>query len=289
MKNLFKRSSIIWLPLTAYFLLVAGIVAWKDPQLLLSPSIMGNRALFLGIFGFSFALHQRVSYRLWALLTVLLAYAALSVLYKETALLNRLFLPSVDPMLMAWDEKIFGEQPALVFSQVLSHPFFSEMMYFGYFAYYLMPVVLLFYLYRYRPGLLESFGFLVIASFLSYYVFFIFVPAFGPQFFFPFPENQIQAHGIFGRIIKLIQQNGEAPTAAFPSSHVAVAVIILLWVWTHKREWLFYFLPVVVLLMFSTVYIKAHYFVDVVGGLASAPVVYYGLTRLLKGLRKNEY
>ena len=125
------------------------------------------------------------------------------------------------------------------------------------------------------PQKIEELSFILIASFLLYYFTFILIPAEGPQFYFPFPENTIEAKGIFGNMVKLIQKNGEVPTAAFPSSHVGISWIVIFWLYQNFRKSVKYFIPFVVLLMFSTVYIKAHYFVDVVAGFISAPIVFF--------------
>lgn len=72
-----------------------------------------------------------------------------------------------------------------------------------------------------------------------------------------------------------IQNTAEQPTGAFPSSHVGISIIILLM--AKKKAPVFYKIawPFVILLIFSTVYIKAHYAIDVIGGLLIAPFILY--------------
>lgn len=77
---------------------------------------------------------------------------------------------------------------------------------------------------------------------------------------------------------------GERPTAAFPSSHVGVSTILMLLVWSSKnRKLLLFLLPFYVLLCLSTVYIYAHYAIDVLAGWVSAlllyAVLYFGYGR----------
>ena len=70
----------------------------------------------------------------------------------------------------------------------------------------------------------------------------------------------------------------ERPTAAFPSSHVGVSTILMLLIWTARnRRLLYWLLPFYVLLCLSTVYIYAHYAIDVLGGWVSAIVLFFGL------------
>ena len=71
---------------------------------------------------------------------------------------------------------------------------------------------------------------------------------------------------------------GERPTAAFPSSHVGVSTIVMLLAWkTGSRRLLYCLLPLYVLLCFSTVYIQAHYAIDVIGGWVSGAVLFFTL------------
>jgi len=128
-------------------------------------------------------------------------------------------------------------------------------------------------IWKYKKSYFEEFSFLLISAYFIYYLIFIFLPAEGPQFYFPAPFNQVESHVLFGTIVKLIQHYGEAPTAAFPSSHIGVSVIILILLFKNHKTLFKIFLPFCIILMFSTIYIKAHYFVDVIAGLVSAPVI----------------
>ena len=170
----------------------------------------------------------------------------MTFLYKETAILNTLIFPKVDGFLSHLDQKIFGFQPSVRFSETFDSWYFSELFYFGYFSYYLLPLAAFLIIYLKIPQKIEEFSFILITSFLLYYFTFILIPAEGPQFYFPFPENTIEANGIFGNMVKLIQKNGEVPTAAFPSSHVGISWIVIFWLYQNFRKSVKYFLPFVV-------------------------------------------
>lgn len=280
MEKIIRKSSIIWVSVLVYLVAIELIVLIKEPKLFLSGQFILTRAVLFGIFILSYLLNGRLKSKVWILGTVVSIYASLTLLYKETAVLNTLFHPTIDPLLIHWDELIFGYQPALEFSKAFPSVFFSELLFFGYFSYYLMPFAVLLLLFQKSEEKLKEFGFVLITSFLIYYLFFILVPAIGPQFYFDYPESAIEAQGIFGKIIKLIQENGEVPTAAFPSSHVGIALIILMWLWNNLKKYLKYFIPFVFLLILATVYIKAHYVVDIIAGILSAPLVYFISMRL---------
>jgi hypothetical protein len=120
----------------------------------------------------------------------------MTFLYKETAMLNTLIFPKIDEFLSNLDQNIFKFQPSIEFSKHFNSLFFSELFYFGYFCYYLLPLVVFGILYKFLPQKIEEFGFILISSFLLYYFIFIIIPAEGPQFYFTFPDNHIEAQGI---------------------------------------------------------------------------------------------
>ena len=267
--------SKVWFSVLLYFAIIELVIIFTKPSLFFDWNFILTRVIFVFAFTFSVIIKRKISKNFFQLLQNILVFALMTFLYKETAMLNTLIFPKIDEFLSNLDQNIFKFQPSIEFSKHFNSLFFSELFYFGYFCYYLLPLVVLGILYKFLPQKIEEFGFILISSFLLYYFIFIIIPAEGPQFYFTFPDNYIEAQGIFGNAIKLIQKNGEAPTAAFPSSHVGISWIVIFWLYQNFRKSVKYFLPFVILLMFSTVYIKAHYFVDVVAGFISAPIVFF--------------
>ena len=267
--------SKVWFSVLLYFAIIELVIIFTKPSLFFDWNFILTRVIFVFAFTFSVIIKRKISKNFFQLLQNILVFALMTFLYKETAMLNTLIFPKIDEFLSNLDQNIFKFQPSIEFSKHFNSLFFSELFYFGYFCYYLLPLVVFGILYKFLPQKIEEFGFILISSFLLYYFIFIIIPAEGPQFYFTFPDNYIEAQGIFGNAIKLIQKNGEAPTAAFPSSHVGISWIVIFWLYQNFRKSVKYFLPFVILLMFSTVYIKAHYFVDVVAGFLTAPIVFF--------------
>ena len=279
--------SKVWFSVLLYFAIIELVIIFTKPSLFLDWNFILTRVIFVFAFTFSVIIKRKISKNFFQLLQNILVFALMTFLYKETAMLNTLIFPKIDEFLSNLDQNIFKFQPSIEFSKHFNSLFFSELFYFGYFCYYLLPLVVLGILYKFLPQKIEEFGFILISSFLLYYFIFIIIPAEGPQFYFTFPDNYIEAQGIFGNAIKLIQKNGEAPTAAFPSSHVGISWIVIFWLYQNFRKSVKYFLPFVILLMFSTVYIKAHYFVDVVAGFLTAPIVFFLTFKFYKFLNRK--
>jgi len=189
---------------------------------------------------------------------------------------NKLFLDNLDPVFIKLDAFFTEPQPSLLFSSYFSNSFFSEIMYFGYFSFYLL--ILGFVLYTFfkkRTIFLETIFILSTSLYIFYFIFGLF-PSAGPQFYFSFPENSLPDAYFFDKVMHFIQRNGEQPTGAFPSSHVGISIIILILL-RKKVSHLIYKIafPFVITLILSTVYIKAHYLVDVIAGIICAPIIYH--------------
>ncbi len=195
--------------------------------------------------------------------------------YSETVFYNKFIWDNLDQKLIDLDQFIFGFQPSLVFSEVFSSKLFSELMYFGYFSFYLLIISFVVIAYYKLKEESSELIFKFAASMLLFYLFFGVFPAAGPQFYFPSPEKDLPVAFVFDKIMHFIQTNAEQPTAAFPSSHVGISIIILLLL--RRRTPLFFkiAIPFVIILILSTVYIKAHYAVDVIGGIIIAPIILY--------------
>jgi len=210
--------------------------------------------------------------------------------FRETGELNQMFASDfLDPVFIRLDEKIFGAQPSLTFMQSLPYWPVSEMFYASYFSYYVMIVGVGLALYlRDRR---RFFHYLSVVSFVFYVCYFtyIFTPVTGPRVFFravdgyelppdvrpqlvpEFPAA-VQA-GPFFRLMAWIYDNFEASGAAFPSSHVAVAITTLYFSFRYLRQIRFAHLVMVVLLCLSTVYCRYHYVVDVAAGIVTAALL----------------
>jgi membrane-associated phospholipid phosphatase len=211
--------------------------------------------------------------------------------FVETGLVNRMFYPDyLDPMVIRWEQSLFGCQPSVLFMAKLPWLAVSELFYASYCSYYFMVAgvgIALFL--RSRQ---QFFHYVSVLSFLFYvcYLLYILLPIIGPRVFFHqvegcslpqatqqlavtdvYPEA-VQA-GVFFRLMRWVYRVFEAPGSALPSSHVAVALCTVFFSFRYLRRIRYVHLAVAVLLCLSTVYCRYHYAVDVLGGLVTAAVL----------------
>ena len=208
----------------------------------------------------------------------------LGYFYKETGYLNNIIFDYFDQWFVQAEQFLWGMQPSIEFSIYFPQKWFSELMNFSYFLYYLTTIGLALTALVYNKSKLKEIIFIIFTSFIIYYLFFDLFPVKGPQFYFSGQDAQPVNSYLYSKMVKVAQNIGEAETGAFPSSHVGMSIIFLILSFKHLRKIFWIILLPMIILWFATVYIKAHYLIDVIGGFISAPLVYFVAVKLYKRL-----
>ena len=232
--------------------------------------------------------------------------------YPETFYINR-FFGNYDHLLAAADQALFGYQPSLVLAHALPQHWVSELMNMGYISYFPILIITWLYFYYTDRHMAEFYFFTTTFAFFLFYILFLLFPATGPQYYFQLIDSRNISQGVFTPIgnyfsqhyihlketpptgifklsLDFIKHIAERPTGAFPSSHIGNTTLVMIMLATARKYKLtIVLLPLYCLLVLSTVYLQAHYMVDVFGGFAAAFVL-YPLSRYLYPLfaRKNE-
>ena len=287
-----------WL-MMGYLAFTLVLMLFTFPQMDNLSSMLWGRVRAVAIVVMLLAAYRMRPCRLIQLARIFAQLLLLSWWYPDTYEFNRLF-PSFDYLFAQADQALFGCQPALLFSERFTHPVISELMHLGYASYFpLIAAVVFFAFYRHYDQL-ERTAAVILASFFTYYVIYISLPVTGPQFYylaagvdngaqgvFPHMGHYFATHtealplpgwsdGVFYQTIIDVHTAGERPTAAFPSSHVGISTIVMLLTWQlGGRKMLWWMTPLYILLCLSTVYIQAHYVVDVFGGWLSGVAFFY--------------
>ena len=250
-------------------------------------------------------LYQKYPCRLSAFVRMVVQMSFLAYWYPDTFEFNRLF-PNLDCFFASAEQWLFNCQPSVEFSKLCPDIWFSEPFNMGYFAYYPLIAIVAIYYFVFKFEWFEKASFVIVTSFFLYYLIYIFVPVAGPQFYFPaigmdnveacnflsigdyFNHNAILLpgpnfeQGLFFDLVEASQEVGERPTAAFPSSHVGISTILMIMAWRVNKKLCYGLTPFYVLLCCATVYIQAHYLIDVFAGLISAVAIYILSTWMYK-------
>ena len=293
--------TLIYIAITA----VMVVIYWREVE---NPTaLIGMRvAVVCGMVVLN-VIYRKWSNRVTWLLRNFPLILMLTYWYPETYQFARIF-PYYDHVFAHADWVLFGCQPSIEFSKVVTSLFWCEAFNLGYYSYYfLMAGVLLFgFLCRFKES--ERYTFIFLGGFFIYYLIFEFLPVAGPYYYFKAigleaavtgnypdighyfanPAELIHApvRGLFSQLVHDIQVAGENPVGAFPSSHVSMSTVTMMLAWKMRNKWLFgVLMPLYVLLCISTVYIMAHYVVDSICGLLSAVLLFF----LMDGLYSKFY
>lgn len=208
--------------------------------------------------------------------------------FREAILLSQLFYggKSLDAVFAAADRLLFGFQPSIEFHRALpDHPLLTETFFFGYFFYFAMMTTGWWLLYlqgRYREAVRALS--ITTAAFFVMFIFYIFFPVQGPKYYFA-ELRSVWYRNFDGYLFTAFMRGTfdrlNLAGAAFPSSHVIIAIIALLLNRRYNPPLAVAFLPLTLLLFFSTIYLYAHYVVDVLAGMIVGPLLYIVIPRLL--------
>ncbi len=194
-----------------------------------------------------------------------------SFLYKETGYLNQMIFKGFwDIFIATLEFKLFGYDFGFLLLSKFYNVVINEIMYFSYFSYYIMIPILGFLIYFKDRVMFHKFLFSIMFTYYVCYILYIFIPIAGP-----FEMEQIKIKGfIFDKIIHFFYKHGELPGSAMPSSHVAIALIVLIYSKITKNFFKI-FLMAFLCLSISTMYLRYHYFLDVEAGIITGIVCYY--------------
>ena len=101
---------------------------------------------------------------------------------------------------------------------------------------------------------------------------YVLVPGVGPHIWQAsrYADRLPGEHGLVGRLLEAINDFQGPARDVFPSLHTGMTVVLLFYLWRDGRTLFWCYLPVACGLILSTVYLRKHYVVDVVAGLAVA-------------------
>jgi membrane-associated phospholipid phosphatase len=255
------------------------------------PTYLGfNLSICLAVVLIAHALNGRMSgwafsFRHWYPLMLFF------LLYEESGRLIHIIFPqSFDPLINQLELALFGVYPT-VWTQRFIYPGLNEFLMFSYSCYYFLLAVLGLGLFLGRK--IREFDHLFFTSAVAYYVSylgFVLFPVEGPRFALAL-QHQVEINGGFFTSFAqgLIEMAG-IQGAAMPSSHVAVAMVVVVYARRHHRVLYWVLSPLVASLVVSTIYGRFHYVSDVIAGILVGAVSILLSDRVIKkeNLRAKE-
>jgi membrane-associated phospholipid phosphatase len=275
----FALFSLIW-PNTGTIVLST----WAIPRGCLMAALLalsGALALFLGSRDFS------ASPRFIRFLRCFYPQIFFAPLFTESIILSGLAMggSTHDAYFARLDRLVFGFQPAREFSAAFGQlPWCNEIMFGAYFSFYLMLVLT-----PWIPWLRgdeaegERESSILAGFMLVVYVFYVFFRVVGPKHYLP-DLITLGYGGLRGGFFTSLEGGILSATittgAAFPSSHVAVSLMMTYFIARTERRLLPLYALDVGLIALATIYIYAHWVADVVGGIFAAALLVPLFSRL---------
>jgi len=283
MRPVFSPSDLLTLSFLLLLCLLAVISAPVNPQwtgLLATYAMLAFAILATAVYRTTVGPAKKGFYLsvVAAVITVLFVFNSLGVLIAS------IHRTTCDPFLIAVDHAIFGVHPTVWLERIIS-PTLSALLQFAYLSYYFLPLVLgMVLIARGRFVAFEEVLFGILLCFYLSYAGYLLVPAIGPRYTLSqFQTGDLQVPPLIESIRDALNGLEKNKTDAFPSGHTAVSLMSLYYAWKEREKGLFAgMIPAVTGLIISTVYLRYHYVIDVIGGGALA-----GLTiALAPGLRR---
>jgi membrane-associated phospholipid phosphatase len=187
----------------------------------------------------------------------------------------------MDQILIEIDRFIFGTDPTVVLHNI-ANPVLTEILQIVYGTFFFLPIILAINLMvTDRDNAFQFTIFAVVLGFLLSYIGYFLVPAIGPRFtIHEFDATNSELPGIiYTNYLRDIVNAGESippgtPNPAevvqrdvFPSGHTQMTLIVMFLSVKFKVFTRYFFIPIGTLLIFSTVYLRYHYVIDLIGGL----------------------
>ena len=261
-KEGFRASNVDRFLITGLvFFLFLGIIKLKDLELLLKSKV------------------GRLIKIILEFLRETLPFAFCISIYTNMHDMVHLVNPNdVDASLIAWDDYLLGFQPAIYLEPFIT-PELTDFMYFSYSSFLIYILLFTMYLYvkkkkvAFRETLVS-----VILTFYIGYVGYVIFPAVGPKFTMSHLfENSLSGTFITDRLSFLMNYEISEYTRrdCFPSLHNGVIFLILLFAFKHEKIYAYLFFPFAIALFISTLYLRYHYFVDMIAGFLLAIIIFY--------------
>lgn len=257
----------------AYVALALGFTLVRGPRSLPLAVLLPGVLVLTALVATALAPRARRSGPLGRLLAEIYPLLLTPALYSHIGFVNAARGVAHDALVQQWEQALFGTQVSLAWIRAFPSPSWSTLMHAAYLSYY--PILAAAPLGLWFSGRRRASRAAVLAIMATFYVcyalFFVF-PVAGPRYCFAAAENAATAVplAVFSR---RFLEAGSAWGTAFPSSHVAAALVAAFAAWRGWRPLGFPLLVAAVLLTLATVYCQFHYGIDALSGVLVAALV----------------
>jgi membrane-associated phospholipid phosphatase len=210
-------------------------------------------------------------------------YPNILFIYKQLYFMVRPIHPvDYDNLLIAIDRWMFGVDPTVWLAQ-FSHPILTEVLQIAYSSYYVLFIILGVQVYRHHSRKeFDNAAFMIVYGFYLSYLGYFLVPAVGPRFTlheFHLLDQELPGLLLTEPLRAFINWGGSVPTDVpnpvdyfhrdvFPSGHTQLSLVVVYYAFLYRITARWVLAILVSLLIVGTVYLRYHYVIDIVAGVA---------------------
>jgi membrane-associated phospholipid phosphatase len=178
-----------------------------------------------------------------------------------------------DDLLIAADRGLFGVDVTIWMERFVT-PLANDYFAVAYTTYYFFALTLGGLLWAFRRADGRRFFFTIVLCYHVSYIGYFVIPGLGPRATMADRQTvSVHATPISKAIDDTLNTLEHTKYDVFPSGHTMMAVATLLVAWKRFRKAFWFFLPVGVSLVISTVYCRYHYAIDLIAGIILAVIV----------------
>jgi len=257
----FADRTLLW-----FFMLAISLIAVRAYRVAEWPVLISVNVVCLGLIAVFIAMRRRNE--IWRFVHDWYPMAMFIVCFEEVSRLSFVIRDGwQDHFLLALEAKLFAVPPTVWLGQHGSG-WITEVLEIGYFSYFVLLMIVGGMLYPSRDR--RKFRRVMDATVLAYmfcYAAFILFPTEGPAHTLASSHlSPLPGGGPFHWMVGLIQRNAGVHGNAFPSAHVAGAVVAVYFAWQYLPRVRWVLTALVCLLCVGAVYDRYHYVSDVVAG-----------------------
>ncbi len=174
---------------------------------------------------------------------------------------------TIDERLSSIDAQYFGSLELVWRGALGRPPWLTCLLSVAYLCFFFIPILMAVALYRAdRPRDLEMFGFTIELTAFATFAGYLLFPAAGPAASLTQPPALVGGSMVATYIQAGLHAAQGNPFDAFPSGHTSAGLTYLALGWKMLPRWKAPLSGVVSLIIFSTVYLRAHYVIDLLAG-----------------------
>lgn len=261
------------------------------------PSIMGVVLVFIAFGLLDFKTGKKSIRVIHYVLVAPLILITFKIIYLMVYPIRQI---DYDDILIKIDHFLFGVHPTQWLHQ-FSFPLVTEILQIVYGTFYFLPIILIVsYLITKEDEKSDYLVFAVVYGFYLSYIGYFLVPGVGPRFtLHNFEMTNTELPGLWlTEFLREMTNRGESiPSGTidpikvvqrdiFPSGHTMITAIVMYYSAKYNSKLRYFLIPVGTLLIFSTVYLRYHYVIDVIGGLIFMIISIWSGEKIYRAVQK---